>query len=36
VDWLGGASGFPVHIAVQGEQALAGHAYVAPDGLHMG
>jgi len=36
VEWLGGASRFPVHIAAQGELPLPGHAYVAPDGLHMG
>ena len=36
VDWLGGASGFPVHVAAQGELPLPGHAYVAPDGWHMG
>ncbi|MDO8803948.1 MAG: chemotaxis-specific protein-glutamate methyltransferase CheB [Elusimicrobiota bacterium] len=36
VEWLGGASRFPVHIAAHGERPLPGHAYVAPDGLHMG
>ncbi|MDD5209176.1 MAG: chemotaxis-specific protein-glutamate methyltransferase CheB [Elusimicrobiales bacterium] len=36
VEWLGGASSFPVHIAAQGETPLPGHAYVAPDGFHMG
>ena len=36
VEWLGGAARFPVHIAAQGELPLPGHAYVAPDGLHMG
>jgi len=36
VEWLGGASGFPVHVAAHGNQPLPGHAYVAPDGFHMG
>ena len=36
VEWLGGASGFPVHLATHGEYPLPGHGYVAPDGLHMG
>jgi two-component system chemotaxis response regulator CheB len=36
VEWLAGASRFPVHIASHGEQPLPGHAYVAPDGFHMG
>jgi len=33
--WLGQSSGFPVHIASEGEYLLPGHAYVAPDGLLM-
>lgn len=36
VEWLGHASGFPVHIAAHGQQPEAGHAYVAPDGQHLG
>lgn len=36
VEWLTGASNFPVHVATRGEQPLPGHAYVAPDGFHMG
>jgi two-component system chemotaxis response regulator CheB len=36
VEWLGNASGFAVHIASDGEALLPGHAYVAPDGFHMG
>jgi two-component system chemotaxis response regulator CheB len=35
-EWLGHATGFPVHIAVHGQLPAAGHAYVAPDGLHLG
>jgi len=35
-DWLANSSGFPVKIAAQGESPLPGHAYVAPDGVHMG
>ena len=36
VDWLAEAAGQPVHIAVGGDQPLPGHAYLAPDGVHMG
>jgi two-component system chemotaxis response regulator CheB len=36
VNWLSGTSGFPVHIAIHGQQLLPGHAYVAPDNFHMG
>ncbi|MGH8262352.1 MAG: chemotaxis protein CheB [Steroidobacteraceae bacterium] len=36
VDWLGPASGFPTRVATDGEPLLPGHAYVAPDGVHMG
>ena len=36
VEWLGSASRFPVHVAAHGVQPLPGHAYVAPDGFHMG
>src|SRR5712691_3931940 len=35
IEWLGQSSGFPAHVAAHGEQLLAGHAYVAPDGFHM-
>ncbi len=33
--WLAQSSGFPVHIASEGEYLLPGHAYVAPEGFHM-
>jgi len=36
VEWLNNTSGIPIKIAARGETALAGHAYVAPDGYHMG
>ena len=37
VEWLAGASRFPLHIAAHtGEQTKPGHGYVAPDGFHMG
>jgi two-component system chemotaxis response regulator CheB len=36
VEWLGSTSRLPLHIASNGEPALPGHAYIAPDGLHMG
>ncbi|OHE70272.1 MAG: chemotaxis response regulator protein-glutamate methylesterase [Treponema sp. RIFOXYC1_FULL_61_9] len=36
IKWLGEASGFPVHIGTDGERPLPGHAYIAPDGFHMG
>lgn len=35
VEWLGQASGFPVHVASDAAHPLPGHAYVAPDGFHM-
>ena len=35
-EWLADASGFPVHIASHGEVPLPGHAYIPPDGFHMG
>ncbi|MCJ7810154.1 MAG: chemotaxis-specific protein-glutamate methyltransferase CheB [Desulfobulbaceae bacterium] len=35
-DWITHSSRFPVKIAAQGEYPLQGHAYVAPDGVHMG
>jgi two-component system chemotaxis response regulator CheB len=34
--WLGQSSGFPVRLAADGELMLPGHAYVAPDGHHLG
>jgi two-component system chemotaxis response regulator CheB len=34
-EWLALSSRLPVHIAAQGEQALAGHVYIAPDNSHM-
>ena len=36
VQWLAKVTGFPVHLATDGEVALPGHAYVAPDRHHMG
>ncbi|MBI2311395.1 MAG: chemotaxis response regulator protein-glutamate methylesterase [Betaproteobacteria bacterium] len=34
-EWLAESSGFPVHVAAQGEYLLPGHAYIAPDGFQM-
>jgi two-component system chemotaxis response regulator CheB len=36
VEWLAETTKFPAHIAGPGALMLPGHAYVAPDGLHMG
>jgi two-component system chemotaxis response regulator CheB len=36
VEWLSHAANYPVTVAVNEEEIRAGHAYVAPDGLHMG
>jgi two-component system chemotaxis response regulator CheB len=36
VDWLADSSRFAVRIATDGERLLPGHAYVAPDDVHMG
>jgi two-component system, chemotaxis family, protein-glutamate methylesterase/glutaminase len=35
VEWLNETTGLRVHIAAHGAAALPGHAYVAPDDLHM-
>ncbi len=35
VDWLSKFTEYPIHIASQGEKALPGHIYFAPDGFHM-
>lgn len=35
-DWLHESTDFPVHVAVHGDRLLPGHAYIAPDGRHMG
>jgi two-component system chemotaxis response regulator CheB len=35
-DWLANSCRFPVRIAIQHEFPLPGHAYIAPDGVHMG
>jgi two-component system chemotaxis response regulator CheB len=35
VDWLNQTTGVKVHIAAHGTEALPGHAYLAPDDLHM-
>ena len=34
--WLGQSADLPVHIAATGDAPLPGHAYLAPDGVHMG
>ena len=34
--WLQGTTGFPIHIAADGEYLLPGHAYIAADGYQMG
>jgi two-component system chemotaxis response regulator CheB len=36
VEWLSGTSRIPLKIAARDETVLPGHAYVAPDGFHMG
>lgn len=36
VEWLNQTTGWQVHIATQGLEPLAGHAYFAPDDLHLG
>lgn len=36
VGWLAQTTGHSIHIAFQGEKALPGHIYFAPDGYHMG
>lgn len=35
-EWLGNSTGFPVHVGSHGLRPLPGHAYLAPDGVHMG
>lgn len=35
-EWLSQSTGFPVHVAMQGETLLPGHAYVAPEDYHLG
>lgn len=35
VEWLAHSSRLPVHVPEHGQPILPGHAYVAPDGLHM-
>jgi two-component system, chemotaxis family, protein-glutamate methylesterase/glutaminase len=34
-EWLTQSTGLPVHVAAAGDDLLPGHAYVAPDGVHM-
>jgi two-component system, chemotaxis family, protein-glutamate methylesterase/glutaminase len=36
VDWLTQTTGYPIQIAAHGEALLPGHAYLAPDGYHLG
>lgn len=36
IEWLTQSCGFPVQVATHGSPLLPGHAYVAPDGVHMG
>ena len=35
-EWLKQSTRFPVQVAQHREQILPGHAYLAPDGFHMG
>lgn len=35
IEWLSRVTQYPIHIASQGERALPGHIYFAPDGFHM-
>lgn len=35
-EWLTQSTNFPVHVATHLDAACPGHAYVAPDGMHMG
>lgn len=35
-EWLGQASRFPIRVPAHGDFLLPGHAYLAPDGLHLG
>lgn len=35
VDWLNHTSGLKIHMGADGQMALPGHVYIAPDGLHM-
>jgi two-component system chemotaxis response regulator CheB len=35
VNWLGQSTRFPVRLAAHGATMLPGHAYVAPDGVHL-
>lgn len=35
-EWLQESTRFPVHVAVHGDRPLPGHAYIAPDGRHLG
>ena len=35
VEWLAPTAALPIQVATQGQRILAGHAYVAPDGLQM-
>lgn len=36
VEWMGKETGFPIEIGANGDRAIAGHVYFAPDGFHMG
>lgn len=35
INWLSGVTKYPIHLASNGEKALPGHIYFAPDGYHM-
>ncbi|WP_099190845.1 chemotaxis-specific protein-glutamate methyltransferase CheB [Tepidibacter mesophilus] len=35
IEWLSKSTEYPIHIGSQGEYALPGHIYFAPDGFHM-
>lgn len=36
VEWLAQSTGFSIHVAAHGEHIVPGHAYMAPEGFHMG
>ncbi|MEP7355875.1 MAG: chemotaxis-specific protein-glutamate methyltransferase CheB [Anaerolineales bacterium] len=36
MDWLSASANFPLHLAVHGQRAEAGHGYIAPDSYHLG
>jgi two-component system, chemotaxis family, protein-glutamate methylesterase/glutaminase len=36
IEWLENTTHFPIHLATNGEYPIPGHAYIAPDDIHMG